>query len=162
MRTWLAENLPDPDPPTPATIVHGDYRLGNTMYGAQAPAQLVAVLDWEMATIGDPLADLGYLCMMWTEGGDPKGGMREYLGAVTRADGFPTRGELIALYEERSGRSMRDLRWYTTLAIWKSAVFMEGNYKRAIAGATDDPYLKQFGEGVLELARQAEGVAYGG
>jgi aminoglycoside phosphotransferase (APT) family kinase protein len=159
---WLAEHLPDPDPPTPATIVHGDYRLGNTMFAADPPARLVAVLDWEMATIGDPLADLGYLCMMWTEGGDPKGGMREYLGGVTRADGFLTRGELIERYEERSGRSMGDLRWYTTLAIWKSAVFMEGNYRRALAGATDDPYLKQFGEGVVELARQAEGVAYGG
>ncbi len=158
VREWLAANLPESGP---ATIVHGDYRLGNTMYAAQAPARLVAVLDWEMATIGDPLADLGYLCMMWTEGGDPKGGMREYLGAVTRADGFPTRGELIGLYEERSGRSMQALRWYTTLAIWKSAVFMEGNYKRAVAGTTDDPYLKQFGAGVVELARQAEGVAYG-
>ena len=57
---------------------------------------------------------------------------------------------------------MSDLRWYTTLALWKSVVFMEGNYKRALAGATDDPYLKQFGDGVLELANQAEGVALGG
>jgi aminoglycoside phosphotransferase (APT) family kinase protein len=158
---WLAENRPDPNPPTPATIVHGDYRLGNTIYAPEPPARLEAVLDWEMATIGDPLADLGYLCMMWTEGGDPKGGMREYLGGVTRANGFLTRGELIARYEEGTGRSMRDLRWYTTLALWKSAVFMEGNYKRAQAGMTDDPYLQQFGEGVVELARQAEGVAYG-
>jgi len=156
---WLAEHLPESGA---ATIVHGDYRLGNTMFAADPPARLVAVLDWEMATIGDPLADLGYLCMMWTEGGDPKGGMREYLGGVTRADGFLTRGELIERYEAKSGRSMGDLRWYTTLAIWKSAVFMEGNYRRALAGATDDPYLKQFGEGVVELARQAEGVAYGG
>lgn len=155
---WMAEHMPQSGP---ATIVHGDYRLGNTMYACEAPARLSAVLDWEMATIGDPLADLGYLCMMWTEGGDPKGGMREYLGGVTRANGFLTRGELIARYEERTGRSMRDLRWYTTLALWKSAVFMEGNYKRAVAGTTDDPYLKQFGEGVVELARQAEGVAYG-
>ena len=61
----------------PASIVHGDYRLGNTIFAASAPARLEAVLDWEMATIGDPLADLGYLCMMWTEGGDPRGGMRE-------------------------------------------------------------------------------------
>jgi aminoglycoside phosphotransferase (APT) family kinase protein len=156
---WLGEHLPQSGP---ATIVHGDYRLGNTIYAPQAPAQLAAVLDWEMATIGDPLADLGYLCMMWSEGGDPKDGMREYLGAVTRQDGFLTRGELIARYEEQTGRNMRDLRWYTTLALWKSAVFMEGNYKRAQAGSTDDPYLKQFGEGVVELARQAEGVAYGG
>jgi aminoglycoside phosphotransferase (APT) family kinase protein len=156
---WLAEHRPHT---SEATIVHGDYRLGNTMFAAHAPARLVAVFDWEMATIGDPLADLGYLCMMWTEGGDPKAGMREYLGGVTRREGFPSRGDLIALYEQRTNRSMTDLRWYTTLALWKSVVFMEGNYKRALAGATDDPYLKQFGDGVLELARQAEGVAFGG
>jgi len=113
------------------------------------------------ATIGDPLADLGYLCMMWTEAGDPVSGLREHLGKVTQAEGFPTRAELIARYEERSGRPMREIRWYTTLALWKSVVFMEGNYKRAIAGTTDDPYLRQFGEGVLELARQAEAVAHG-
>ncbi len=156
---WLAEHKPESGP---ATIVHGDYRLGNTMFAAEAPARLVAVFDWEMATIGDPLADLGYLCMFWTEAYDPEGGLREHLGKVTRAEGFSTRADLISRYEEASGRSMEDLRWYTTLAIWKSIVFMEGNYKRAVAGTTDDPYLKQFGEGVLELARQAEGVAFGG
>jgi aminoglycoside phosphotransferase (APT) family kinase protein len=155
---WLSEHLPESGL---ATIVHGDYRLGNTMFACEAPARLVAVFDWEMATIGDPLADVGYMCMFWTQDGDPEGGLREHLGRVTRQEGFPTRAELIARYEERSGRSMRDLRWYTTLALWKSAVFMEGNYKRAIAGATDDPYLKQFGQGVVELARQAEAVAHG-
>jgi len=111
---WLSENMPASGP---ATIVHGDYRLGNTIFAATPPAHLQAVLDWEMATIGDPLADLGYLCMMWTEGGDPTGGMREYLGGVTRGEGFPTRGELIDSYERRTGRSMKDLRWYTTLAL---------------------------------------------
>jgi aminoglycoside phosphotransferase (APT) family kinase protein len=155
---WLGENLPSSGT---ATIVHGDFRLGNTMYALGAPARLVAVLDWEMATIGDPLADLGYLCMMWTEADDPSSGLREHLGKVTRAEGFPTRAELIERYEERSGRSMSNIRWYTTLALWKSVVFMEGNYKRAIAGTTDDPYLKQFGEGVLELASLAEAVAHG-
>lgn len=168
VRDWLAANLPDKHGRTAAatdgtraTIVHGDYRLGNTMFAADAPASLVAVFDWEMATIGDPLADVGYMCMFWTEAGDPGGGLREHLGRVTRQEGFQTRAELIARYEERSGRSMRELRWYTTLALWKSVVFMEGNYKRAVSGATDDPYLKAFGEGVLELARQAEEVAHG-
>jgi aminoglycoside phosphotransferase (APT) family kinase protein len=156
--SWLAENLPASDA---ATIVHGDYRLGNTMFAAGAPARLTAVLDWEMATIGDPLADLGYLCMMWSEEGDPPGGLREALGRVTRSEGFPTRAELIARYEELSGRSMRDLRWYVTLAVWKSVVFMEGNYKRAQAGMTDDPYLVHFGEGVVQLAQHAEEVAFG-
>ncbi len=155
---WLEENRPESEA---ATVVHGDYRLGNTIYASDAPARLVAVLDWEMATIGDPLADLGYLCMMWTEASDPDHGLREHLGRVTRGEGFLTRGELIARYERLSGRSMSDLRWYVTLALWKSVVFMEGNYKRALAGATDDPYLKQFGDGVVELARMAEVVALG-
>jgi aminoglycoside phosphotransferase (APT) family kinase protein len=159
VKTWLAEHMPASGP---ATIVHGDYRLGNTMFAELAPAQLVAVFDWEMSTIGDPLADVGYMCMFWTEAADPEGDLREHLGRVTRAEGYPTREELIARYEQRSGRSMRDLRWYVTLALWKSVVFMEGNYKRAVAGTTDDPYLKQFGDGVLELARQAEEVALGG
>jgi len=134
--------------------------LPRSLFAADAPACLAAVLDWEMATIGDPLADLGYLCMMWTEASDPEQGLRAQLGNVTRAEGFPTRAELIARYEERSGRSMQDIRWYTALALWKSVVFMEGNYKRAIAGTTDDPYLHQFGDGVVELANLAEETAF--
>jgi aminoglycoside phosphotransferase (APT) family kinase protein len=123
------------------------------MFACDAPAQLVAILDWEMATIGDPLADLGYLMIHWTQEGDDVG--RFNLQAVTRRPGFPTRDELLARYEQRSGRSMTKLDWYVTLALWKATVFMEGNYKRAVAGSTDDPYLKTFGEGVVELAQRA-------
>jgi aminoglycoside phosphotransferase (APT) family kinase protein len=147
---WLAENLPES--PT-ATIVHGDYRLGNTMFAAEDPARLIAILDWEMATIGDPLADVGYMMIHWTQAGDRIG--RFNLQSVTTLPGFPTRQELIARYEERSGRSMQALSWYVTLALWKAIVFMEGNYKRAVSGSTDDPYLKAFGEGVVELAERA-------
>ena len=64
---WLASRIPESPP---ATIVHGDYRLGNTMFAAGAPARLIAIFDWEMATIGDPLADVGYMLMQWTEPGD--------------------------------------------------------------------------------------------
>ena len=155
---WLSENRPESGP---ATIVHGDFRLGNTMFAPGAPARLIAVLDWEMATIGDPLADLGYLCMTWSEADDPPVG-RFQLGRVTRAEGFPARAELLERYAARSGREVGDLRWYTTLALWKSIVFMEGNYRRAIEGRTDDPYLRTFGDGVLELAARAEAVAFGG
>jgi aminoglycoside phosphotransferase (APT) family kinase protein len=153
---WLADHLPQSPA---ATIVHGDYRLGNVMLTPGAPARLVAIFDWEMATIGDPLADLGYLTTMWIEPDDPP--MTFELSKVTRLPGFPTRDELIARYEERSGRSMTDIRWYQTLAVWKSVVFMEGNYKRAVSGATDDPYLKTFGEGVVELADRAEAITRG-
>jgi aminoglycoside phosphotransferase (APT) family kinase protein len=91
--------------------------------------------------------------MHWTEAGDDLG--RFNLHNVTTLPGFPRRHELIARYEERSGRSMTNLAWYVTLALWKAVVFMEGNYKRAVSGATDDPYLKTFGEGVVELAQRA-------
>ena len=124
---------------------------------ADSPARLVAILDWEMATIGDPLADVGYMLMQWTEPGDTPGKFN--LNNVTLRSGFPTRAELTARYEARSGRSVQALDWYVTLALWKAVVFMEGNYKRALAGSTDDPYLKSFGEGVIEIADRAVAVA---
>jgi aminoglycoside phosphotransferase (APT) family kinase protein len=151
---WLASRIPESPP---ATIVHGDYRLGNTMFAAGAPARLIAIFDWEMATIGDPLADVGYMLMQWTEPGDVLGKFN--LNNVTLRPGFPTRAELTARYEERSGRSVQTLDWYVTLALWKAVVFMEGNYKRALAGSTDDPYLKTFEEGVVEIADRAVAVS---
>jgi aminoglycoside phosphotransferase (APT) family kinase protein len=150
---WLGANRPESPP---ATIVHGDYRLGNTMFAPTAPADLVAVLDWEMATIGDPLADLGYMMIHWFEPDDDTGGFN--LQSVTQLPGFPSRHELIARYEERSGRSMHALDWYVALALFKAVVFMEGNYKRAVEGSTDDPYLKSFGEGVVQLSERALSV----
>lgn len=157
---WLAANRPDPDPAQPATVVHGDYRLGNVMMAPQAPARVVAILDWEMATIGDPLADVGYMMIHWTHDDDSE--TRFNLQSVTARPGFPSRREMVAGYEERSGRSVRSLDWYVTLALWKAVVFMEGNYKRAISGSTDDPYLKTFGEGVVELAQRALSVTRDG
>ncbi len=149
---WLTANMPESPP---ATIVHGDYRLGNTMVANDPPGQVIAIFDWELSTIGDPLADLGYLTVTWAEASDAETTSFSSLSAATRLEGFPTRDELIACYEERSGRSMSDLRWYQTLALWKAAVFMEGNYKRSLAGTTDDPYLALFDEGVPMLAEAA-------
>jgi aminoglycoside phosphotransferase (APT) family kinase protein len=151
---WLAENLPESPE---ATIVHGDYRLGNTMFADEAPAHLVAIFDWEMATIGDPLADLGYLTATWARPDGLKETMFDRM-SVTHADGFPGRDELVELYEDRIGRSVSDLRWYQALALWKAAVFMEGNYKRLLAGTTDDEWLRGFGEGVPQLAEAARQV----
>jgi aminoglycoside phosphotransferase (APT) family kinase protein len=154
---WLAANMPDSPP---ATIVHGDYRLGNTIVAPDAPARLVAILDWEMATIGDPLADVGYMMIHWAQSDDPPSKFN--LQAVTVRPGFPRRQDVVARYEQRSGRSMQSLDWYVTLALWKAVVFMEGNYRRAVAGSTDDPYLKSFGEGVIELADRALAVTRNG
>ncbi len=156
--TWLADHLPASPP---STIVHGDYRLGNVMLAGRAPAEVIAIFDWEMSTIGDPLADLGYLCLTYASPDDSPDEPFQ-LTQVTRAEGWPTRDELVARYEERSGRSMSDIRWYQLLALWKAIVFMEGNYKRAASGMSDDPYLKAFGDTILEMAARAEAVTRGG
>jgi aminoglycoside phosphotransferase (APT) family kinase protein len=153
---WLAEHLPDSGP---ATIVHGDYRLGNTIYAPDPPARLLAIFDWEMSTLGDPLADVGYLCALWSEPGDPEDLLLDHVGNATRAEGFLTRAELVERYEATAARPVSNLNWYMTFAVWKAIVFMEGNYRRALAGATDDPYLKGFGDGVLRLAQRAEMLA---
>ena len=149
---WLTDNMPESPE---STIVHGDYRLGNVMLAHEAPARLIAIFDWELSTIGDPLADLGYMTVTWVEPDDPADNMFSSLNTATRAKGFPSRAELIARYEERTGRSMGALNWYQALALWKAAVFMEGNYKRFKSGASDDEFLGLFDEGVPALAETA-------
>jgi aminoglycoside phosphotransferase (APT) family kinase protein len=149
---WLGAHIPESGP---ATIVHGDYRLGNVMFTGD---RLSAIFDWELATIGDPLADVGYLLATWAQEGDPESTIAS-LTTVTRRPGFPTRDDLVARYEERSGRSMRDLRWYTTLALWKSAIFLEGSYKRRLAGTTEDAFFDRLKEGVPEIAERARKTA---
>jgi aminoglycoside phosphotransferase (APT) family kinase protein len=153
---WLQSNLPDSPE---STIVHGDYRLGNVMLADEEPARLVAIFDWELSTIGDPLADVGYLTVTWAEPDDPADISFASLSAATRRTGFLTRDELTARYEERSGRSVGALNWYQALALWKAAVFMEGNYKRFTMGNSDDQYLALFDEGVPALAEKAREVA---
>jgi aminoglycoside phosphotransferase (APT) family kinase protein len=141
-------------------LVHGDFRAGNAMVAATAPARIAAILDWEMATIGDPLADLGYLLALWTQAGDETSLFE--LCPVTRTEGFPDRRELVEMYASRSGRNVKDLRWYVTLALWKAAIFMEGNFARAASGADDDPFLAGFSEGPVEIARRAARFGPGG
>ncbi|HWE11832.1 MAG TPA: phosphotransferase family protein [Solirubrobacteraceae bacterium] len=133
------------------TLIHGDARLGNAIFAADPPARVAALIDWEMATLGDPLADLGYLSAAWTDRGQTDTPLF-HLSPVTALEGFPTLSELIERYERRSGRSADDLPWYTALACWKSAVFMEGNYRRALSGNSDDPFALGFRTGVEELA----------
>jgi aminoglycoside phosphotransferase (APT) family kinase protein len=157
LTAWLGEHKPESGE---ATIVHGDYRLGNTMFAPGAPPRLIAIFDWELATIGDPLADVGYLLATWAQPGDAENPISA-LGGITRRPGFPTREELIARYEERSGRSMGDVRWYMTLALWKSAVFLEGSYKRRLAGTTDDPFFDLLEQGVPDIAERAWATAQG-
>ncbi|MEU6829404.1 DUF475 domain-containing protein [Nocardia beijingensis] len=149
---WLQDHMP----PTPATtIVHGDYRLGNVIVSTDRPARVVSILDWELATLGDPLADLGYLCALWVERDDPVVGLFD-ADAITRREGFVTREELIARYEKRSGHPVHEIHWYQTLAVWKLLILMEGNHKRSLTRISEDAAPDPTGGWVIELARHAE------
>jgi aminoglycoside phosphotransferase (APT) family kinase protein len=145
----------------PATVVHGDYRLGNMIVTSDNPQRIAAVLDWEMGTIGDPRADVGYLVATYSE----PGGQSNPLGTspVTAAPGFPSRAELVARYSERSGRDVEPLPWFEALALWKAAVFCEAIYGRYVRGelTKDDDRARRFEEGVPLLAKTAAAVIAG-
>jgi aminoglycoside phosphotransferase (APT) family kinase protein len=152
---WLERNRPEQ---AETTIVHGDFRLGNTMFAPAPPPRIIGILDWEMATLGDPLADVGYLTAMWAVPDDPPNPMLD-LSAVTRLPGFLDRDALARRYAQATGRSIDALPWYQVLALWKAAIFLEGSYKRHLAGSTDDPYFARLGEGVPVLGDMAWALA---
>lgn len=153
---WLSDNLPE----SPATtIVHGDYKLDNVMFAAEPPARLVSILDWEMSTLGDPLADLGWAMSFWRESSDAVAGVFADLGSVTVQEGFSSRAELIERYAQATGRGVQALDWYVVLAIWKLAILLEGSYARHLAGMTDDPFFARMEQGVPELAIRAREIA---
>ena len=116
----------------PARIVHGDYRLGNCITSFDGP--IAAVLDWEIATLGDPLADVGYVLHSWPEAGEA--GLAHRMSPTT-AEGFPTRAELLERYAERSGRDVSMIGFYVAFSHWKSACIVEGVYARYLHGALD-------------------------
>ena len=134
------------------SIVHGDYRLDNVIV---TPAgDVAAVVDWELCTLGDPLADLGLLMDYWAQPGDE---VVPLTRAPTLAAGFPTREELAARYAERSGRDIAQLDFFVALGYWKLAAILEGVYARYAAGAygeTTDEF-RAFGEIVEQLASAA-------
>src|SRR5699024_3881783 len=127
----------------PAAIVHGDYRLDNTMLTPEG--EVMAVLDWEICTLGDPLADLGLLMVYWSRPGD---GFTALPTSATVADGFPERDEMVAAYEDAGGRRVDDLGFYTAFGYWKLACILEGVYARYKAGAmgSDTEAAEAFGQ----------------
>ena len=128
----LRAALPESPPPT---IVHGDYRLGNMALDPNDPGRIMAVLDWEMATLGDPLADLGYCSIYWTEKDDPPPSVvMGTASTFTALPGFFTRAEMVAEYAQRSGRNVEAVDFYQVLALYKLAVIAEGIYARYLPG----------------------------
>jgi aminoglycoside phosphotransferase (APT) family kinase protein len=153
----LAASLPASPPPT---LVHGDYRLGNLALDPADPGRVVAIFDWEMATLGDPLADLGYTLIYWGEEQDPPllhpPGSHQ---AVTARPGFFSRAELVSTYARASGRDVSAIDFYQVLALFKLAVITEGIHARFLMGKTVGVGFEAVGAQVALLTERALEIA---
>jgi aminoglycoside phosphotransferase (APT) family kinase protein len=153
---WLAAHTPAMQAPA---VIHGDYKLDNVMFAPRTPAELVAVVDWEQSTVGDPLVDLGWMIGLWIEPGERP----SLAGASPFPSGadVPTRKELVERYAHRTGRDLTNLSFYCVLGLFKLACVMEGSYARFKAGTSDDAYFAALEGGVPALAQRALEFASG-
>ena len=155
LATWLRANLPET---RKHSVVHGDYRLGNLMFDRTRPHLLAAVMDWEMATLGDPLADLGYFTATYSDNAFPATCME--LSPTTRLPGFPGRGYIRDYYSDATGLDLSALPWYEALALWKAAIFSEAIYTRWLDGERPgDAFGPTLERGVPELLDCARAAA---
>ena len=155
--SWLAARTPED---VATCLIHNDFRFDNVVLDPKAPTRVVGVLDWEMATLGDPLADLGYTLIYWGEEGDPA----EYLAALTGAavtaqPGFFQRQELIETYARLSGRDVSAIEFYRVLAHYKLAVIVEGIHARFLAGETVGEGFEGMGDRCELLVEAALAIA---
>lgn len=151
LAAWLIARLP---PALAPTVVHNDFKLDNMMLDAADPGRVVAVLDWDMTTLGDPRIDVGTLLGYWPEAGDPP----ERLAIAmqpTYLEGFPTRAEIVARYAARSGRDLGSIGFFETFALFKLAVVLQQIYVRFVRGQTKDERFAAMGESVRRLAEIA-------
>lgn len=149
---WLDEHIPDE---YPHTLVHGDYKLDNVMFGSRTPPELVSVFDWELSTLGDPRADLGWMLVYWYDAKDPEPAVPELVATFMTRDGYPTRRELVTRYENQAGIAFEHERFYRTLAVYKLGALGEMFFRRHLEGNADDPMYPLMEERVPALADRA-------
>lgn len=148
---WLVAHLP-PDPVRPA-VVHGDFKLDNVLLDPADLGRIVAVFDWEMSALGDPLVDVGILLAYWAPTSPPS--QRDALTTVTDRPGWLSHDAIIARYAARSGQDVSGLAFYETFALFKIAVVIQQIFYRYSRRQTDDARFATFGDRVVYLARQA-------
>jgi aminoglycoside phosphotransferase (APT) family kinase protein len=148
----LARLVADPPLSGAPGIVHNDYKLDNAIVDGTDPTKFVAVLDWDMCTIGDPLTDLGNVLGLWLEPGDPEGFGSSTM--PTDVPGFFTRAEVIARYAEKTGRDCSRAAWYHAFSVFRYAVIAQQIYARYVRGQTRDERFKDFAFYVAVLVKR--------
>jgi aminoglycoside phosphotransferase (APT) family kinase protein len=149
---WLARNMPVE---SGAAVIHNDYKYDNVMLDPSDLTRIVAVLDWEMATVGDPLMDLGTFIGYWGDPGDPEE-LRTRSYGPTWLPGSLSRSQIVERYAERSGRAVESILFYYVFALFKIAVIVQQIYKRYVEGVTSDSRFATLIQWVRVMARQAE------
>ena len=152
---WLAERVP---PEAGAAVIHNDFKFDNVMLAADDPGRLVAVLDWEMATVGDPLMDLGAALAYWVEPADPPA-LRSVAMGPTTLPGMWTRERIVAEYAARTGRTIVDPAFYLVFGLFKLAVIIQQIYARFARGVTRDERFRTMNRMVAVLGDQAAAEA---
>jgi len=152
---WLHANLPQ-DPAAPS-VVHGDFKLDNVMLDPDDVGRIVAVFDWEMSALGDPLVDLGIVLAYWSPTAPPS--QRDALTTVIDRPGYFTKEEIVERYASRSRRDVSNVRYYEIFAVFKIAVVIQQIYFRYVQGQTSDARFASFGARVEFLARHAAALA---
>ena len=132
--------------------MHGDYQPHNTIFSRLLPVTLLAVVDWEMCTIGDPLMDLGGLLAGWSDPGEPD----RFASYCFPRIGLPTRRELAERYAQQTGQSLAHLEYYTILASFKLACVLEGNYRLYVTGKSDKKIHRRQGDIVIQIIEACE------
>jgi aminoglycoside phosphotransferase (APT) family kinase protein len=155
LAAWLRDHLPG-DPAVPS-VVHGDFKLDNVMLDPEDVGRIVAVFDWEMSALGDPLVDVGILLAYWGPTAPPE--QRDALTTVTDRDGYLTKTQMVERYATRSGRDVSRIRYYEIFAVFKIAVVIQQIYYRYVQGQTTDSRFATFDARVSYLARHAAGLA---
>ena len=158
MARWLAANLP---PESGACVIHNDYKFDNLVLDPTELTRIEAVLDWEMATIGDPLMDLGTTLGYWIEAGDPER-MRLMRQGPTSMAGCLTRRELVDHYEGATGRTVGNPLFYYVFGLFKMIVIIQQIYARFVRGHTSDPRFAKLNEVVAVMGQQAERAIHSG
>ena len=154
---WLKHHLPKS---MASTLIHNDYKLDNTMFADDDPSKMIAVFDWDMCTLGDPLSDVGALLTYWTQPDDPP--FVQMTSTMPSGDyGFLTRQELIQRYAEKSGRDLTDIRFYHALGAFRLVVIIQQIYIRYVRGQTKDERFAGFGQIVDALAQTVKQVTLG-
>lgn len=153
---WLVKDVPESPEPT---IIHNDYKLNNLVLHSDDLTQVRAVLDWEMATTGDPLFDLAVSLSYWTEPDDSQE-LKEVMPTVTSTPGFMTREEFMDRYAQKSGRDLSEMHWYMVFGYFKLAVILQQIYARWKKGQTRDERFASFDRRVRTLILHANDLTH--